>query len=58
MKLVREIDGHKFYTNTYSTKEEARSNVQYDNTPIWDGMEGVWKNGSFNTWQEDTHVRP
>lgn len=62
--LVREINGHKFFSTVYATKEGAAQNskTQYDMSPLFVAENEGWMNGNFagfsNSFQEDTHVAP
>jgi len=56
-KLVREIDGHKFYSKAYSSKEEAQAAALNGFSPCYE--EGQWWNFVSNLgFQEDIHERP
>ena len=55
--LVREIDGHKFYSNVYSSKEEAQENCR-ESFNVCLEPQG-WVNFVSNLgYQEDIHERP
>jgi hypothetical protein len=62
--LVREIEGHKFFSTVHATKEAAAqtSKTQYDMSPLFVYEHGGWLNGNFagfsKSFQEDTHVAP
>jgi hypothetical protein len=62
--LVREIEGHKFFSTVHATKEEAAQNskTEYDMAPLFVSENGGWMNGNFSgfakSYQEDTHVAP
>jgi hypothetical protein len=56
-KITRQIDGHKFYSSAYKTKEEAKNNQQDGYTAIFE--DGFWYNyggAGGASWQEDIHV--
>ncbi len=58
-KLVRQIEGHKFYSQAWATKEEAESNQQNGFSATY--LDGYWYNyggAGGNSWQEDTHEAP
>ena len=55
MKLVREIDGHKFFTTLHATKEDAAAMAQNGFFPVL--IDGVWVNlNGLMNHQEDAHT--
>lgn len=56
-KLVREIDGHKFYAKAFNSKEEAEFNSRYDyQSQIFEN--GKWFNHSNYGYSEDYSTHP
>jgi hypothetical protein len=55
MKLVREIENHKFYTVIYNTKSEAAKNSLEGYSQMFDL--GCWYNiNIMMNFQEDLHT--
>ena len=58
-KLIRQIEGHKFYSQAWTSKEEAENNQQTSYQAVYEN--GNWYNyggPGGNSWQEDIHVSP
>lgn len=60
-KLVREIDGYKFYSTAHETKESALKSAKDSNSPVYMSETKAWYN--MNTlngvvYQEDFGVTP
>ena len=57
MRLIREIDGHKFYTVSYVNKEVCAAYARPGYVPVLEGTR--WFNHrTILGYQEDVHERP
>ena len=60
-KLVREIEGYKFYSTAHETKEAAAAVTSLNNSPVYDSVTKAWYNmnclGGIS-FQEDFRVEP